>query len=70
MTLPELPLVAPPLAKLSAPLIPFAPESAVRRLNAPLDFAVPKPDIIEIAPPAALHTQPASLLQFVNEVSV
>jgi hypothetical protein len=48
---PVLPALEVPETKERDPLVPLSPALAVRTLNEPLDFAVPKPVIIETAPP-------------------
>jgi hypothetical protein len=48
---PERPFVEEPDTKFKDPLTPSAPALLVLMLKVPLDVAVPKPEIIEIAPP-------------------
>jgi hypothetical protein len=48
---PELPLVAVPLPKLNDPEAPLVPAPALLIATLPLDFAVPKPEINDNAPP-------------------
>jgi hypothetical protein len=50
---PLLPELLSPVWNANAPLTPDEPESAVRRLKAPLDFEVLEPLTIDTLPPVA-----------------
>ena len=56
---PLVPVDAVPEVKEREPLVPPAPDSAVRTLNAPLEVARPYPLIIESAPPVTCVLSPA-----------
>ena len=58
---PLLPLLELPVLSTRRPLTPALPELDVFMTNAPLLVAVPRPVMIEIAPPVAEEETPAAI---------
>jgi hypothetical protein len=56
--LPVFPLLLVPVLKKSAPLTPVSPEFKLRITTAPLDEAVPSPDMMRTAPPVRTVLRP------------
>jgi hypothetical protein len=55
---PLFPLLLVPVLKKSAPLTPFSPVFKLRITTAPLDEAVPSPDMMRTAPPVKTVLRP------------